>query len=783
MFTKEQIKEIEYKLSLLAKKDTQFKEAVVPLRGDETIAFVQGNTNVQLDVGRLVDNMMFHGISDFLNITTKYNLEKTNLEGAINSLNTNNSKIGQVICFLNTEDTWEFYQFIDQDLGNFLKPEYWKPLIRIHFKGLYNSEDILKTLIKIPEIGNYAYVRNEDKYYLYQCSEYGKWENVGDLLSLITNLHITGDIEISPHNTWIIDGVDTGVGIYPKNFYWEQIADRPLTWESLDKLLGGDYIFALKKHTHDLSDISGLQDLIENNFKEELNKKADKDHLHDDRYSNLGHTHDDRYAKYDIDTAVRNIKDAKGNPLFNPEGIVIPNTGGGGGGEGGGTSDIHIITTEDETPPTNENVFSSLKSLSTFLRKDRPDVAQHKIDFLSGITVGDYIDSIYYGKGAAIDKDGNAQIESLEVRSYLKVLELIYNRLNAVEGDQVFTESGIIDKILNEDEGEYTLQLRERWDGDFTAFQVHDVLRGVVNTLDSTGEIKTSWARVTDVDRAANQIKIVLYKDLETPGKSNSEVTKSMVLHRWGNAVDEKRQSTWYISSTEGRVVFLTGVTKPILEDYNYASFWGKPLPLKIFEGKPINMNHPYAYMRGLLVQDLIRVDYNGVPIITVVNKGPWKAGEVYNDGSKPPYIQHDVYHEGVIWRCIIDETIEEPKFNSSAWAVMGDNTRFSVELYTDAPLFYRPNTEFKYDLVAKVFHGTEDITEQIREIDWRWSRDSNNVGNDNAWNNLHANSTNKIVITEKDMGDPLSGITSFTCEVYIKDNDSQYKIAKKIEI
>ena len=73
MFTKEQIQEIEYKLSLLAKKDTQFKEAVVPLRGDETIAFVQDNTNVQLDVGRLVDNMMFHGISDFLNITTKYN--------------------------------------------------------------------------------------------------------------------------------------------------------------------------------------------------------------------------------------------------------------------------------------------------------------------------------------------------------------------------------------------------------------------------------------------------------------------------------------------------------------------------------------------------------------------------------------------------------------------------------------------------------------------------------------------------------------------------------------
>lgn len=782
MFTKEQIQEIEYKLSLKAKKDTQFKEASLPLMGDETIAFVQNNTNVQLGVGKLVDSMMFHGISDFLNITTRYNLEKTNLEGAINAVTADNRKIGQVICFLNREDAWEFYQFIDQNLDNFLKEEYWKPLIRIHFKGLYNSEDILKTQIKIPEIGNYAYVRDNDKYYLYQCNKYGEWENVGELLSLIANLNLTGDIEISPHNTWIIDGVDTRVGIYPKNFYWEQIADRPLTWEGLSNLLEGDQIFALKKHTHDLTDITGLQDLIEQNFKEELDKKADKYHLHDDRYSNLGHTHDGRYAKYDIDTAVRNIKDAKGNPLFNPEGIVIPNSGGGEGGEGE-TSDIHIITTGDETPPTNDNVFSSLKSLGTFLRKDRPDVAKYKIDFLDGITVGDYIDSIYYGKGAAIDEKGNAQVESIEVRGYMKVLELIYNRLNAIEGDQVFTESGMIEKILYEDKGEYTLQLRERWDGDFTAFQVNDVLRGVINILNTDGKIQTSWVRVTDVDRSANQIKVILYNDSDTPTKTNFPVTEYMLLSRWGNAVDKDRQSTWYISSSEGRIVFLMGVTKPILEDYNYASFWGKPAHLKVFKNKPINYNQPYSYMRGLLVEDLIRVDYNGVPIITVVNKGPWKAGEVYNDGSKPPYIQHDVYHEGVIWRCIIDETIEEPKFNSSAWAVMSDNTRFSVELYSDAPLFYRANTEFKYNIQAKVFHGKEDITEQIREIDWKWERLSGNTSSDTAWNNVHANSTSTIVITEKDMGNPLSGVTSFKCEVYIKDNDIQYKINKEIEL
>lgn len=671
-FTQEDYKNIQKWLSLNAVKDTEFREAEIPLKGNETIAFVQNGRNVQWTVDKFLNNLIFQGIADFINLTTKYKLAPTTLDKAISNIEYNNRNLGQVVCFLSEYNNWEFFQYFGKDVQDFNDVRLWKSLLPLHFQGLFNGKESLISTLPTPRKGNYAYVREENpaRYYLYQCNEDGKWENTGDLLSLVADLHLDGDLSISEHNTWVIKGVDTGIDIYPKNIYWEQITDRPITWEDLNNLMEGEPIFSPINHKHSLEQIPGLKEYLEN-LDTELENFALKDH-----------NHDDRYAKYDIDTAVRNITDADGNSLFNKDGIVI-----------------------------------------------------------------------FRGNGS----DG--------------------------QGNQVFTDRGVIEKILRIDGNEFTVKLRQRWEGDFTSFQKDDIIRGVVSSPTISGEYYTAWARIVDINRYANEIKLVHYNNSEVPENTNYDITKNMIIHRFGNATDTERQSIWYISSTEGRIVFLTGVTKPILEDYNYASFWGNPLPLKVFEDKPINMNQPYAYMRGLLVQDLIRVDYNGVPIKDIVNSGPWIKGKVYNDGSKSPYIQHEVYHNGVLWRCIIDNSTEEPTFDSSQWAVMSDNTRFSVELYTDAPLFYRPNTEFKYNLVAKVFHGTEDITDKMVEIDCRWERNTRNIIKDNAWNSLHSNSTNLVEITQEDVGIPENGVTIFKCEVYIKDGDNLYKINKQIEL
>lgn len=508
--------------------------------------------------------------------------------------------------------------------------------------------------------------KNKVQTEVYNSNKYEDEFFIQDKRWIRSNTAIGTKLSISAEGNWLIDEKDTGISIYPSEMDWKFINNKPTKLSQFEN----DVPFAKQKHTHTISQVEYLQEIIDS-------LQLDVESLQGTASGN-----DKRYASKEIQKAVQNIQDSNGNSLFNKDGIVIPRDNG---------------------------------------------------------------------------SDG--------------------------QGNQVFTDRGVIEKILRIDGNEFTVKLRQRWEGDFTSFQKDDIIKGVVSSPTTSGEYYTAWARIVDINRYANEIKLVHYNNSEVPENTNYDITKNMIIHRFGNATDTERQSIQYISSTEGRIVFLTGVTKPILEDYNYASFWGNPLPLKVFEDKPINMNHPYAYMRGLLVQDLIRVDYNGVPIKDIVNSGPWIKGKVYNDGSKSPYIQHEVYHNGVLWRCIIDNSTEEPTFDSSQWAVMSDNTRFSVELYTDAPLFYRPNTEFKYNLVARVFHGTEDITDKMVKIDCRWERNTRNINKDNAWNSLHSNSTNLIEITQEDVGIPENGVTIFKCEVYIKDGDNLYKINKQIEL
>lgn len=420
----------------------------------------------------------------------------------------------------------------------------------------------------------------------------------------------------------------------------------------------------------------------------------------------------------------------------------------------------------------------------SFIRKDRPDSTEHKVTFYGGLETGEFLDSINYGTGGKIDDLGNAQLESLEVRGYVKILELIYNRLSAIEGDFVFTESGTIEEVTEEDTNTYRLKLRKRWDTDFTAFQKEDVLRGVVNDLTKLDVQKTAWFRVLLVDRIRNEIVVVLYPDDETPARKNFPPTEKMVLHRWGNSVHTDRQSTWYISSTEGRINFLSDVTKPILDDYNYASFWGKPPQLKVFEDKPINYDQPYFYARGLLVQDLIEVDYNGKPIRKIRDNGQWVENKVYTDGRYHPYYQDDVWHRGCRWRCIVEWAREEPRYNSSQWALLSGDTTLKLEIETDLPSFYRADSlSFNGYLQARVKRGDLDITEEIYPRDWQWTRETGNDVADVAWNAEHENSTSKIQITLDDMSETLNEYTKFKCSAYVRTEEGTETIDKEIII
>lgn len=103
-----------------------------------------------------------------------------------------------------------------------------------------------------------------------------------------------------------------------------------------------------------------------------------------------------------------------------------------GGGSGGGTGDIEIIKSTDLTTPTDYNVFSALRTLKEinsfkvelkdmFLRKDIDDTAHGNITFCQSIHSEDYIEGFDTGKGWMITKDGDADFNSVDVRSNLVV--------------------------------------------------------------------------------------------------------------------------------------------------------------------------------------------------------------------------------------------------------------------------------------------------------------------------------------------------------------------------
>lgn len=225
---------------------------------------------------------------------------------------------------------------------------------------------------------------------------------------------------------------------------------------------------------------------------------------------------------------------------------------------------------------------SDSPALKKFLSRIADDIAEGRITFAQGLravgasvfedgaTFGDFVKSLYAGKGAAIDKDGNGEFESVRARGYIEAMEYIVNRLAAVEGDQLLTEGDTIDRVVDNGDGTYGLYLHSKWEGYFTAQQENNVLKGIVNTLSTgSGTYHTSWMRVNSVNAALNYMEVTMYPDDETPAGKNYPPCELMKVARWGNQTDPERQSCLYLSSTEGRIVKLSGVTKPIIDRSN----------------------------------------------------------------------------------------------------------------------------------------------------------------------------------------------------------------------
>lgn len=419
----------------------------------------------------------------------------------------------------------------------------------------------------------------------------------------------------------------------------------------------------------------------------------------------------------------------------------------------GNGNGVYVIRVNDSTTPSDSNVFSALKSLKTLLRKDQSDGTNFLLKF------GEFIDSMIAGKGAGIFPDGRGQFEKLEVRSAMIVKELIYNRWFAQEGNVTYSEAGTIERIELLEDGTYDLYLRRRWDNDITAFKEQDVSYGSVNNLNSTGEYYDSWFRVLSVMQAENKINVVLYPDEEVPGGKNYPPAVGMVITRRGNAVDEERQGFWYISSYEGCICMLDGVTKPVLEESNYSIIIGKLKRLELFDNLPINYRHSYVYCRGIAIQDLMRIDYQGVVVVQLNDRGFWSL-EVAQ--SENPYTVgketvDTVWHYGCRWKCLITGTTDEPRYASTGWAMIEGNPEFTIDIDSengwqfDGSQLQEGVVFTTLTVIGQLYN--RDVTDSILDTDVSWTRDTGNVSEDNAWAIKRADAGKSLTLTVDDLG------------------------------
>lgn len=416
--------------------------------------------------------------------------------------------------------------------------------------------------------------------------------------------------------------------------------------------------------------------------------------------------------------------------------------------------DGSFVESDENLPTTKLLMGKYLDELrKRLLSKDREDQTKFLLKF------GEFIDSMIAGKGAGIFPDGRGQFEKLEVRSAMIVKELIYNRWFAQEGNVTYSEAGTIERIELLEDGTYDLYLRRRWDNDITAIKEQDVSYGSVNNLNSKGEYYDSWFRVLSVMQAENKLNVVLYPDEEVPGGKNYPPAVGMVITRRGNAVDEERQGFWYISSYEGCICMLDGVTKPVLEESNYSIIIGKLKRLELFDNLPINYRQSYVYCRGIAIQDLMRIDYQGVVVVQLNDRGFWSL-EVAQ--SENPYkVGKDtvdtVWHYGCRWKCLVTGTTDEPRYASTGWAMIEGNPAFSIDIDSengwqfDASQLQEGVVFTTLTVTGQLYN--RDVTDSILDTDVSWTRDTGNVSEDNAWAIKRADAGKSLTLTVDDLG------------------------------
>ncbi len=342
---------------------------------------------------------------------------------------------------------------------------------------------------------------------------------------------------------------------------------------------------------------------------------------------------------------------------------------------GGSSSELEIIeSTDTETTPTDNNLYSALRAKNEDdkrLRNDIEDFAQELINFLKGTKFGKFIPGILTGKGGMIDAFGNGELESLIIRRFLEVPELRFNRAEVFTGISWNAPGGGIIESVDTVNRIAKLKLE---DGEFGAVAVGDICMGIFHSITSSENATedkdnskgvftfagffTAYFTVTEILDKENKTFKYQLRPSSVSYPHEFHPAEAMHFVAYGNFVNKDRQTSNYSTRTYTR--YLYHVDGWEFEKSQIAAQFGDLTNLSVhgynMTGYSIFLNN--IYMTGVINQ--MSADGTSVERVPFF-KGAWVKGK---------YAYYDeVTHAGSSWLCINpDGATSEPADGNPDW-------------------------------------------------------------------------------------------------------------------
>ena len=406
-------------------------------------------------------------------------------------------------------------------------------------------------------------------------------------------------------------------------------------------------------------------------------------------------------------------------------------------------SDVDIVKTTDAKELTNQNVLSSLRSLDEadkkvlariigveseeeltddkalsalrvlveiaennevlkdiFLRKDQPDTAQGLITFLQGLKslgnldIGNFIGGLI-GTGARITPQGTGEMRSLRLWESLEVPELRYNRVEVVAGTSWRSQGGgIIESVTMQADnisGTVVLKLEE---GDIGRVAVDDLCMGIWHypSGNATDNHDDSMGNYRFAGFGTSYFRITAVR-----GANNNEFDFTM------RPISE-RYTKHYLPVAG---MHFAQFGNPTLVErqrstYETPSYTRRLIGVTTWEYSAANISKQDGDLSNLSVFG--------------INYGP---------GS--------VYAKDVVMTGIIDQSAYIPDRLEFTWS-----NGSSVSLNDSTAV------------TALIYNTWTDVTNSYETF--TWTRDSGHPQDDAAWNVMHVNHGNVLVITWADI-------------------------------